>query len=150
MALATLKPGNTTCRTYLLGSQFPIPKLCRRNIPPAISVYHSPSNLANSPSSHKTRYPIIAYHHFSKTDLQETFILSQPRIWWDMYHDRPTFSLVKWSEDDVDEYRGGLETKEGVHAVSPCSIRPLTLFLFLSHFISSPPSPPPWSHSMEG
>jgi hypothetical protein len=37
-----------------------------------------------------------------------------------MYHDRPTFSLVKWSEEDVDEYRAGLETKEGVHAVSPC------------------------------
>jgi hypothetical protein len=44
-----------------------------------------------------------------------------------MYHDRPTFSLVKWSDEDVDEYRGGLETKEGVHAVSPWSLlRPLT------------------------
>jgi hypothetical protein len=39
-----------------------------------------------------------------------------------MYQDRPTFSLVKWSEDDVNEYRGGLETKEGVHAVSPIDI----------------------------
>jgi len=35
-----------------------------------------------------------------------------------MYHDRPTFSLVKWSDEDVDEYSAGLETEEGVHAVS--------------------------------
>jgi len=35
-----------------------------------------------------------------------------------MYHDRPTFSLVKWSDEDVNEYRGGLETIEGIHAVS--------------------------------
>jgi hypothetical protein len=34
-----------------------------------------------------------------------------------MYHDRPTFSLVNWSDEDVDEYRAGLETEEGVHAV---------------------------------
>ena len=38
-----------------------------------------------------------------------------------MYHDRPTFSLVKWSDEDIDEYRAGLETEEGVHAVSPKS-----------------------------
>jgi NADH:ubiquinone oxidoreductase subunit D len=49
---------------------------------------------------------------------QERFILSQPRIWWDMYHDRPTFSYVNWSDEDMDEYRAGLETEEGVHAVS--------------------------------
>jgi hypothetical protein len=50
---------------------------------------------------------------------QEKFILAQPEIWWDMYHDRSTFSHVNWSEEDTAEYRGGLETKEGVHAVCP-------------------------------
>lgn len=78
-----------------------------------------PQTPVNSASCHDTRRPIIAYRFCSRADKQEAFILSQPRIWWDMYHDRPTFSLVEWSEQDVDEYRGGLETKEGVHAVSP-------------------------------
>jgi hypothetical protein len=55
----------------------------------------------------------------AETLVKERFILAQPEIWWDMYHDRPTFSYVEWSQEDVKEYRGGLETKEGVHAVRP-------------------------------
>lgn len=63
--------------------------------------------------------PTLTSPLVNQADEQERFILCQPRLWWDMYHDRPTFSLVKWSDDDVDEYRAGLETEEGVHAVSP-------------------------------
>ena len=106
----------------------------------ALSPYHrlSPSLIprkAHSSSSHIYLHLILSLDTISPcrpttADIQETFILSQPRIWWDMYHDRPTFSLVRWSDEDVDEYRGGLETKDGVHAVStrsPSLYSPLSL-----------------------
>jgi hypothetical protein len=62
-----------------------------------------------------------------------------------MYHDRPTFSLVKWSEEDVNEYRGGLETKEGVHAVSPHA----SFKLILPSFHLTKQYKPPKSHHVQ-
>jgi hypothetical protein len=75
----------------------------------------------NPPEYGLTHFPRIHSSVLARL-YQERFILSQPQIWWDMYHDRSTFSHVEWSREDVDEYRGGLETKEGVHAVSPYQV----------------------------
>jgi hypothetical protein len=149
MALAPSKPGDTSyCMSTPPPEHFPLfnpplnSQLFRHTT--ACLRLSSPDTQAHSSSSHVHLHVISSLDTIppcrpTTADMQETFILSQPRIWWDMYHDRPTFSLVKWSEEDVDEYRGGLETKEGVHAVSPRSFL-TSYFILFSPLFQPPPS----------